>query len=118
MAVLTEKELHPAMAQPLDSPGVGLDEKHDVDMVEKVDPDALPQDTIMMSPFEDMGIRKTGRCFGNVQRCASLPPSLRLPSESVKSINMTCADKKVATRSPSLAQSSHSVDSFYNTVKV
>jgi hypothetical protein len=69
MAVLTEKDLHPAMAQPVSSPAIGLDEKHDVDMVEKVDPDTLPQDTIMMSPFEDMGIRKTWSVF---RKCAAV----------------------------------------------
>lgn len=40
------------------------DAKHDIEMVEKVGADgALPEGTIMKSPFDDLGIRKTWTIF-------------------------------------------------------
>lgn len=66
-----DKELHPAPPQaPLstDAAHVEVDNKHDdIDMVEKVDRDALPEDVIMKSPFEDLGVKQTWSVF---RKCA------------------------------------------------
>jgi SP family general alpha glucoside:H+ symporter-like MFS transporter len=67
MMTTTEKDLHPT-PRPIQGP-IDVDDKHDIDLIEKVDQDALPEDTIMMSPFEDMGIRKTWSAF---RKCAAI----------------------------------------------
>lgn len=61
----SDKDLQPAGLSP---PAMtDIETKHDIDLIEKVDRDALPEDTIMMSPFEDMNIRKTWSTF---RKCA------------------------------------------------
>jgi hypothetical protein len=64
---MTDKDLHPAPAPvaPILSPDI--DKHNDVDLVEKVDRDALPEDTIMKSPFEDLNVRQTWSTF---RKCA------------------------------------------------
>ena len=59
-----ERDIQPA---PQAIEQTGVDDKHDVDLIEKVERDALPEDTIMKSPFEDLNVRQTWSTF---RKCA------------------------------------------------